>query len=81
MLPPCHQSKRMTIDMWPTKRERTGGRPRPRESELAKKAAEDNLQESLSDRHEVRALARIVNRELAKNHISQRITELLREVR
>lgn len=66
--------------MWPFKRHQGTGR-KPKESELAMEAAKHSLRESMSDRAEVREVSRVVHHELSKNHISQRITVLLKEGR
>ena len=64
--------------MWPFTRNR-GKQTYESESTRALRDAEENLQDSLRDRGEVWEVSRAVRSELARNHISQRITILLKE--
>ena len=51
----------------------------PRESELAVETARENLKQTQRERNAVRAVTSLVQHELEQNHISQRISILLRE--
>lgn len=69
--------------MWPFEK-LTGGREperTKRESELAKEAAERGLRDAKLDRREVLHVSRLANIQIEKNHISPRITKLLKEGR
>lgn len=59
---------------------RVGRGPRElrRESEVAHQRAQESLRESLRDRDEVWAVARLARLQLEENHISPRIAKMLK---